>query len=55
MEYRNYLRKYNSGKLQNVLLHIKYIYMKSTNKDMLKGKVSMIMEKKEKLKYQQNQ
>ena len=23
MEYRNYLRKYNSGKLQNVFLHIK--------------------------------
>ena len=29
MEYRNYLRKYNSGKLQNVFLHIrKIIYEK---------------------------
>ena len=28
MEYRNYLRKYNSGKLQNVFLHIKNIYEK---------------------------
>ena len=53
MEYRNYLRKYNTGKLQNVLLHMKNIYVKSTNKDMLKGKISMIMEKK--LKSQRNQ
>ena len=50
MEYRNDLKKYNSGKLQNVLLHIKNIYMKSKNKDMLKGKISMIMEKKRKIK-----
>ena len=37
MEYRNYLRKDNSGKLQNAFLHIKniYMYMKSKNKDIL--------------------
>ena len=35
MEYRNYLRKDNSGKLQNAFLHIKNIYMKSKNKDIL--------------------
>ena len=35
MEYRNYLRKDNSGKLQNVFLHTKNIYMKKKNKDIL--------------------
>ena len=35
MEYRNVLRKYKSGKLQSVFLHIKNIYKKSTNKDIL--------------------
>ena len=55
MEYRNYLRKYNSGKLQNVFLHIRKIIYEKQKQGHVKVKNINDNDKRKNWIKQQNQ